>query len=143
MAKEFYTKSEIEVDWTGSYPNLCSGSWIIKINGVQLVDKTDDTKGETNWKNEPRAFSYGHFMTEYMETSGTYSSWHFEDWSEVFEDYYEGGEHGKCWFETGQGKKLAGLLKDNGFDLNDVELEELYEKISDQDWRSGSCGGCI
>jgi len=140
---EFYKRREIEVEWTGSFPNLCSGHWIIKIDGAQLIDKNDDVKGETDWRGNVRAFTYGHFMTANMGTSGTYNSWHFdENYSEVFEDYYERSELANWWSST-QGQSLLGLLKDNDYILNESELQDLYTKLSDADWRSGSCGGCI
>lgn len=28
--------NNLEVKWTGSYPGLCCGKWIIKYNGIKL-----------------------------------------------------------------------------------------------------------
>lgn len=130
-SKDFYKKSDIEVNWTGSYPTLCSGSWEIKINGVLLKEKN------------PNKFSYNRFLSQNMGTEGTYSSWHFEDWLEVFEDYYEAGDYKNDWYQSSQGKQMLELLSDNGVNLSKNDLEILYQKISDEDWRSSSCGGCI
>lgn len=105
-----------EVEWTGEWPCLCSGEWIIKKNGVVV--------------NIPE-----HNRKSSMNTFGTYSSWHFnEDWLEEFDDY-EDGEHFEEW------------IIDNPWVLDIAstieEQKELYSKIQQQDWRHGSCGGCI
>lgn len=104
-----------EVEWTGGYPNLCSGEWIIKKDGVK-VDLPEEVRSES------------------MGTYGTYSSWHFEDWSEVFEDYKDGMKF-KKWIESNAwAKTIAPTVE---------EQKELFEKISEKDWRHNSCGGCI
>ena len=58
---------KIDVDWTGSYPNLCSGKWIIKIDEKQI--------------SIPSAL-----INSSMGTFKSYETWYFdEDWSEIFE----------------------------------------------------------
>ena len=104
-----------EVKWTGRYPNLCSGEWIIYKDGKRVEIPKE-------LRNSP------------MYTYGTYSTWHFEDRSEVFEDYNDGlGFNDWIKFHTWV-KEIAPTVP---------EQEELYLKISDQDWRHNSCGGCI
>ena len=124
MAKK---AKKIEVEWTGGYPNLCSGNWIIKINGVQI----DDEVGV-----------YDSVLKSEMATAGSYSSWHFEDWSEVFEDYDDGYEFA-MWKKQPSIKKLFGLIENQDIVLSKDDMRNLYESIQEKDWRSGSCGGCI
>lgn len=134
MAKK---AKKIEVEWTGSYPNLCSGEWIIKINGVQIKDKTvidEYTKRE--------ALSYDSVLRQSMATSGEYQSWHFEDWNEVFEDYFDGYDY-PSWKKTENTNRLFELIEGNGISLTGDEKKTLFSKIQELDWRNNSCGGCI
>ena len=61
----------IKVNWSGYYPNLCFGVWEIKIDDKLLPIPEDKINTD-------------------MNTFGSYQSWHFEDWIEVFEDYEDG-----------------------------------------------------
>ena len=36
MANE---NKRVEAEWTGCYPRLCSGKWILKVGGVNVSDK--------------------------------------------------------------------------------------------------------
>lgn len=112
-------KHDIKVKWTGGYPNLCSGHWEIIIDGKYLTN----------------------LMNSNFETFGTYSSWHFEEWNEVFEDY----EDGLCFEQWKQDppNNLLFSLKLAGFEVTENLLQELYLAINSQDWRHSSCGGCI
>ena len=104
-----------EVEWTGGFPNLCSGEWIIKKDG-KVVDLPEEVRCES------------------MGTYGTYSTWHFEDWNEVFENYDDGLGFEE-WIKANQWVVEIAPTK--------PEQLELYLKISEQDWRHNSCGGCI
>lgn len=79
----------IEIEWTGKWPCLCYGEWILTIDGE---DKSSFIPEEL------RRSDMGAF--------GTYSSWHFENWNEVFEDYQDGMkcdewiEHNKYWLDN-------------------------------------------
>lgn len=116
--------AEIYVDWTGSYPNLCSGKWIITIDGIKLTGIEKEEFGTLN----------------------EYSSWHFnEDWLEEF-DHYEDGLGLDDWVQEVKTNDINGLyasLKRHGIKVTDELLSELYNRIKEQDWRHGSCGGCI
>jgi hypothetical protein len=115
--------AEIYVEWTGSYPNLCSGKWIITIDGIKLTGIGKEDFG----------------------TLGEYSSWHFENWIEVF-DSYEDGMDLDAWIQVLKTDDINGLyasLQRHGIKITDELLSELYTHIQGQDWRHGSCGGCI
>ena len=110
---------QINVEWTGGYPTLCFGEWVIVIDGMKL---TGIESGDFN-------------------TFGVYQSWHFEDWSEVFEDDEDGIEF-EDWKEQPP-NGLVDSLKMHGFEVSEELLYLLYEKIQEADWRHNSCGGCI
>ena len=108
----------VEARWSGSYPNLCHGEWTLKVDGNNVSGLI------------PKELRH-----DEMKTYGTYQSWHFENWMEVFEDYEDGLvcdewiAENKYWLDT---------------ITNDLDIqEEIYYAINKQDWRAGSCGGCI
>ena len=101
-------------EWTGSYPCLCSGEWRLTIDGV-------------DWSNAiPIEKRYSH-----MNTAGTYQSWHFENWIEVFEDYEDGLEFDEWVVENPWVAELPAAPQD------------VFYAIQVQDFRPGECGGCI
>ena len=105
-----------EAKWSGGYPCLCSGEWKLYING-------ELSEVEIPFQGEP------------ADTYGTYPSWHFdENWCEVFEDYEE-GLNVDAWCE--EYKDYLDLIAP----VSDWPL--VYEAFSSEDWRHGSCGGCI
>ena len=66
---------------------------------------------------------------------------HKGKWSEVFENYQDGLHFGE-WYE--QNKQWLHELFDKYSIPKDIELfEELYYEFQSEDWRHGSCGGCI
>jgi len=108
---------EITVEWTGSFPNLCAGSWLITIGGV-LIDLPEDVK------NAP------------MGIHNTYPTWGFtENWDEEWTDYEDGDTY-KEWL-TRHSNWLKPLK------LTNEELEILFVELQIKDWRHNSCGGCI
>lgn len=105
-----------EVEWTGDYPHLCSGEWIIKKDG-KIIEL-------------PKSVSKSH-----MGTLGTYSEWTFdENYCEFFEDY----EDGLCFEDW-----IVVNIWVKRITTDVTEQKELYKKISEKDWRHNSCGGCI
>ena len=69
-------------------------------------------------------------------TEGRYARWHFDsDWTEHWEFY----EDGMCFEDWGK-MNLSWLFK---VDPSGELWEELYEGFRAEDWRYGSCGGCI
>jgi len=125
----------IEVNWTGAYPALCSGEWEFKIDGVVLKDKSCiDEDGYYEWES---------WITKPLNTAKTYQEWHFEEnYEAVFEDYEMGLDYFD-WIESKEGRSVLYLLNQNGITLTDEEREDLYNKIVESDWQSNSCGGCI
>ena len=110
--------SKWEAKWDGCYPNLCSGTWTLYSNGKKV-----DTK-------IPFTGRRGH-----AETKGEYDSWSFDDnWSEEWSSYTDGlpvdewCEKYGFWLETIAPKE---------------EWESIYSAFQAEDWRPGSCGGCI
>jgi DNA modification methylase len=116
---------EITAEWSGRYPNKCSGSWTIKIDSVVMPLPYDVQRGN-------------------MGTSGSYDTWSFgDDWNEEWDSYEDGAE-----FETWV--KLNVRWIKEGFDSLKVsdkvaleDVRKLYDAIQEKDWRHNSCGGCI
>lgn len=108
----------VEAEWTGFYPCLCSGTWILKVNGIDVSDVIPKDKRHND-----------------MDTWGWYEEWHFEDWEEVFTSYESGLEEDD-WIKENL-EWLSKISNDNDI------YKEIYKAIQKCDWRSGSCGGCI
>ena len=109
---------DIKVDWTGKWPCLCRGEWKLYIDGMDKSNLIPENLRQSE-----------------MGTFGTYSSWHFENWVEVFEDYQDGMD---CddWIECNK-YWLDGISTDQTIQ------EQLFYEFQASDWRHGSCGGCI
>jgi hypothetical protein len=115
--------SKFKVDWSGGYPNLCSGVWTISYDGNDFILPDDK-------------------MKEPMGTAKEYDSWCFSDnWSEEWDSTYFGEEAGD-WIMSN-----ISWITPNFQRLNIPETLEtyglLYEEIKVYDWQLGSCGGCI
>lgn len=114
---------DIQANWTGRYPNLCSGHWIITVDSIVLPLPEDIESG-------------------HMETFGTYSAWHFdENWCEQF-DAYEDGLGEAEWIAQNRAWVDASLDSIN-MRFSEDDYRNLYRAIQAADWRHGSCGGCI
>lgn len=108
----------VEANWSGEWPHLCCGKWTLVVDGKDVSDKIPE-----DLRSSP------------MNTYGTYSSWHFEDWLEVFDEY-------------NAGLMCEEWIQENKAWLNEISKDldtqrEIFEAISKQDFREGSCGGCI
>ena len=114
---------DLYVEWTGCYPCLCSGEWIIKYKGQEL--------------NIPEDIKYNH-----MNTYGQYSQWYFdEEYCECDEYYYDGYEEDE-WL-TYNMSWITDMFNEFNIKITPSLLSNLYHQINEKDWRSGSCGGCI
>jgi hypothetical protein len=115
---------DIKVEWTGRYPNLCSGIWKISIDGNQMT-LPDFIRDQA------------------METEKSYATWSFgSDWNEIWE-YYEDGLPFEEWIKKNVGWIKPALDKMKITDFTYKDLYTLYNLINEKDWRSNSCGGCI
>ena len=113
--------SKLEVKWTGDYPSLCSGRWIIKYGGVELEIPNDR--------------KYNH-----MNTEGIYPT--IMDYITEETDEYPDGLEFNEWIKE-NADWVIDMFNKKGIFPNSNLLKELYEKIQVQDWRINSCGGCI
>lgn len=108
-----------KTEWTGSYPNLCSGVWKLYVDGK---DKSDLIPED---------------LRDYpMGTVGIYWTWNFDDgWGEIWESYIDGFECND-WIKENDSwiSKIA--------DCYDEKVA-LFKAFQDQDFRTCSCGGCI
>ncbi|MGL4801882.1 MAG: hypothetical protein ACRC18_06425 [Cetobacterium sp.] len=112
---------KLEVKWTGSYPCLCSGEWIIKYNGMEL----DVPKEHRN---------------SHMNTYGEYDS--LQDYiTEEFIQDSDGLEYDE-WINENK-HWVVKMFEEKQIEVTDELLLDLYEFIRNNDFRSGSCGGCI
>ena len=113
------------VIWTGKWPCLCSGKWVIRINGQEaIVPKLHDQHKAP------------------FDTYKIYKRWYFEKkWNEVWEEYKDGlnlpewKERKKDWLDL--------FFSLNRINPTEEDYKDLYAAINEQDWRRGSCGGCI
>lgn len=112
-----------EVKWTGSFPTLCCGEWIIRYHGKSLKLPEDR-------KDQP------------MRTYGEYQTWHFnKDYIEEFESYYDGIRE-EDWIKFNK-PWIKNLFDKHSTPLADSILHDFYVKIQREDFRPHSCGGCI
>ena len=110
---------KVEAKWSGGYPCLCYGEWTLFIDGKDMSDKIPkDLRNES------------------MNTNGVYLSWHFEsDWEVEWNDYEDGLER-EDWIKENK-EWLDNITTDK------CEQEDIYYAFQLNDWRHGSCGGCI
>jgi len=123
-----WNNASVTVDWSGKYPCLCSGRWTIYINEMELV--------------LPEGM-YG----SSMNTAGQYSSWHFDDnYCEEFDHYYDGLEYDE-WIKENKWLQYSIECLAKFYSLeycySETLLRKIYDEINGEDFRSGSCGGCI
>ena len=105
----------VEAIWTGQYPCLCHGEWILKVDGVDVSHLIPEDR-----------------RTGHMNTRGTYQEWRFgDDWEEIWEDYEDGLEYNEWIAENEWVRELP------------ADPYDVYVAFSAEDWRHGSCGGCI
>lgn len=113
--------SKWEAEWTGSWPALCYGKWIVRKNGVEV------DAGDLPFQGEPAG------------TLNDYSGWSFtSDW-DVEDHTYEDGLGVDEWIRR-YGEAIAECLP---LDDVDADLRALYWAFNEHDFRPGSCGGCI
>lgn len=108
--------SNWEAKWSGSYPSLCCGEWTLYMDG-RVVDTEIP------------------FQRNCADTYGVYDEWFFgEDYDEQWYSYSDGL---KCemWCDTYK-DWLSTIAEES-------EWSNIYDAFNVEDWRIGSCGGCI
>ena len=109
----------VEAEWSGKYPCLCYGEWTLKVDGENVSNKIPED-----------------LRKEYMNTYKSYEEWRFdENYNEEWECYNDG-------------LKCEDWIKVNGYWLNKIVTDKdiqkcIFHAINEEDWRHGSCGGCI
>ena len=107
-----------EVRWSGGGWSLCSGIWELFHDGQKVETKIP-------------------FQGEPAYTHGTYAMWTFggdSGWDEEW-DEYEDGEGCDEWCDENR-EWLATFAPED-------EWEEIFLAFQAEDFRPGSCGGCI
>ena len=109
----------IVAEWTGKFPNLCSGQWKLYIDGKDMSSKIPE-----------------HLKKSEMKTYRVYRRWSFaKNWDEKWTTYVDGLQKDE-W------------IKENKEWLDTISTEysiqsQIFDAINRLDWRHTSCGGCI
>lgn len=114
-------KHEWDASWSGCWPCLCAGTWTLTKDGVDVSDHIPEDLRDQD-----------------MGTEGDYDSWHFggeSGWDEEWETYHEGASR-DAWVRDNMS-----WLKTLTTDPDD--LTAIFEAFQADDFRWGSCGGCI
>lgn len=104
--------------WTGRYPVLCHGTWLLYKDGKNISNLIPE-----DLQDAP------------MGCAGWFQEWSFVNgWEEEWNTYHDGLSADE-WIE------------ENEYWLKEIGPEEDYKDIfyafQENDWRGGSCGGCI
>lgn len=106
----------VNVEWTGAYPNLCSGEWVLKVNGK-------DYSNRIPFQGTP-AMTYGKYALTYL------------DGYEEETEFYKDGMSCERWIkENSEWLDTITIDKDLQVDI--------FKAFQENDWRPESCGGCI
>lgn len=127
--RRIFKLRKITVEWTGSYPTLCSGKWIITIDGKEIINKSN-SKIFKNSMNTARMYT---------------SSWYIPEkgrGAKCFESSNYGLFH-PLWRKSELCENLLKAFQENDITLTEDEIELLWQELSKKDFRLGSCGGCI
>ncbi len=90
---------EVEVRWSGKYPNLCMGEWTLEIDGKDVSNKIPK-----ELRNKP------------MDTYNIYERvWLGKDWSEEWERYEDGLDP-------------LGWIKENEYWLNNITTDSFEQE---------------
>lgn len=109
----------VEAKWSGKWPCLCHGKWTLIIDGVDVSNNIPK-----ELKDSP------------MNTYGVYKHWYFsKDWDDIW-GHYEDGMFYDEWIEANL-EWLKTITEDK------TVMEQIYDAINAEDFRVGSCGGCI
>jgi len=108
---------QVKAEYTGSYPTLCLGEWVIKITNTET--------GETNTLRFKGS----------LNIEGSYNTWTFEENYNVKWSTYESGLSFDEW-KSNLPENLEQELFKFRYDLKDVQLlEQIYDACDPLDWR--------
>lgn len=109
----------VEAKWTGKWTCLCHGEWILIVDGVDVSNKIPEELRDSC-----------------MNTYGNYKRWRFtKNWNVKWSSYNSGLECDE-WIE-------ANLEWLKTITTDERVMEQIYDAINAEDFRAGSCGGCI
>lgn len=103
--------------WTAKGSNLCLGHWEITYEGVPMV--------------LPAAIR--------QNDMGTYAIYSFFD---PDDDMFAEGLREDDWIIENAGW-LADLFESHDIPVSEDNMRAFFRAVTAQDWRCGSCGGCI
>lgn len=109
----------VEAKWSGKWPCLCYGEWTLIVDGIDVSNKIPEELRDSS-----------------MNTYGDYKHWRFtKDWDVKWSSYDNGLECDE-WIEANL-EWLKTITEDREI------MEQIYDAINAEDFRYGSCGGCI
>lgn len=117
--------SKWATEWSGRYPNLCSGKWSLYRDDV-LLDVDIPFNGESQFDSKP-AYTSGCWHSVGIYHEG-------DEWVEFDDEYRNGRE--RCEWCDEHRSWLQGIAPEQ-------EWGDIYLAFAANDWRYGSCGGCI
>lgn len=105
--------------WTGEYPTLCSGTWVLTVNGVDCSHII------------PNSLKHSH-----MNTYQIYETQSFDKNLDVE------------FTENEDGLKRDEWIAENKYWLDNIttnlnEQIAIFHEFQTEDWRHGTCGGCL
>lgn len=111
--------ARVQASYSGKWPSRCYGEWRLMIDGVDVSNKIPDHLRKNHHMN-----TEGTYQRQYLGRRGT----KVDTYTDGLE-FPEWADENKDWLST--------ITKDQ-----DV-WEDIYDAISNEDWRHGCCGGCI
>ncbi|XOV79868.1 MAG: hypothetical protein ACFHVJ_02665 [Aestuariibacter sp.] len=103
--------------WTAQGNTLCLGHWEISYQDTPLVLPNKIRENHMN--------TFGIFSFLFPDEEDFAEGWLLEKWIEENFD----------WLEM--------LFQQHKVPLDEQHVQWFYESVNQQDWRCGSCGGCL
>lgn len=103
--------------WTASGNNLCLGLWEIRYGGVLLALESGRAESDMG--------TFGNFSYIYPDDDEFIEGLAEDDW--ILENI--------AW--------ISDMFAAHDIPIDETHLRWLYQAINPQDWRCGSCGGCL
>lgn len=120
-----------KAEWTGAYPCLCNGEWILTAETTEY----DEKRGSYSVIENISHLIPADLRKSPMFCEGMYDMWFFD------EDYRE------HWKTYKSGLNWLGWVRENESWISAFAAPEQYIEVfrafQKNDWRHNSCGGCI